>query len=149
MLEYRVVKRDNRINQTEQAYSLLRDMLVSLNMDFGAIEKSEHGKPYFKDLDIKFNYSHSKEHILIAISDKEIGVDIEEKNRVSGDEVSKKYLNSIQSEDERLKCWVTKEAYGKFLGTGITTEIGKLKIQDIKEEKIILDTEEYYGVIIL
>ena len=97
---YRIVNKsiDKSKNETELSYIILKDMLKKLKQNEDLIELSENGKPYFKNSNLFFNYSHSKNYILVGISSSEIGVDIEE-NRIISDQVSEKYLNNVKLND--------------------------------------------------
>lgn len=92
---------------------------------------SEGGKPYFANLDMKFSISHSGERMIIAVSDREIGADIQIKKPMR-DGVAKRfftegeqeYVFSADSPDEQLdrfyEIWTKKEAYGKWKGCGLS-----------------------------
>lgn len=95
------------------------------------------GKPYLKDKrDIYFNFSHSKGVAACMIDIQEVGIDVQERfifeqgivdQICSGNE--KALFNNTKDNDKaRLlnRLWVLKEAYTKYLGTGITIELEKL-----------------------
>ena len=104
-----------------------------------------HGKPYFTE-DIHFSISHSGEYVAIAFNDDEIGIDIEKKKQIN-----RKLLNKAASktesinfnfenfDDEFLKMWTIKEAYFKYIGTGIT-DIKAVSVSDI-EDNFNVDTK--------
>ena len=91
---------------------------------------NESGKPYFKNYPYFFNISHSENMILGAISDMEIGVDIQieqECNRKLVDrffhENEKKKLSALDGtagKEAFFKLWTAKEAYGKLVGSGVS-----------------------------
>ncbi len=91
-----------------------------------------NGKPFCKShTNIHFSISHSGTFVAVAISDKEIGIDIEllkepsEKiiNRVCCEnEIN--VINSSENKKEKFtEIWTEKEAYLKALGTGIDREL--------------------------
>lgn len=142
---YRIINKDkSKINDTDLARSILKEMLEKINIDYDAIEYSKNGKPYFKSRSIYFNYSHSKNYILIAISPVEIGVDIEENRNIS-DSVSKKYLNNVDKK-ERLKYWVIKESYIKLIDKPELL-YEDIDILNIKYNKYIISNNSYIGSI--
>lgn len=108
------------------------------------IIKNEFGKPYIKNSNLFFSIGHDKDISIIAISNKEIGVDIEYLNY--NQHVINKYFfdnekeimnNSKNKEYDFTKIWVKKEAYLKMKGTGLNygqENIDTTKIKaDIKE----------------
>ena len=102
--------------ETELSFFVLKKMLELFDIEFMNVSYTENGKPYFKDSDIYFNYSHSKNYIVVAISTTSLGVDIEE--RIVTDSVSDLYLGSARGRD-KLKNWVLKESYVKLEGSGL------------------------------
>jgi phosphopantetheinyl transferase len=109
--------------------SLLKEMVESIShAPMPKILIGSRGKPYFETGDLHFSITHTKHHVFCAVSDRPIGIDAEELDR----EVPVKLLPRILSPFEisqyesathqplaLLKLWVLKEAYFKYLGTGI------------------------------
>lgn len=141
---YTIVKKDDMPGDcdTKKARYLLGWMLNYFGMYCPAISVSEHGKPYFKDLDVCFNYSHSKSYIACAISSCDVGIDIEDSDRKVSDTVSKKYLDGEVADKEKLVKWVQKEAYSKFVGLGIPI-IRDISLSNIFDKSIIVRNEDY------
>lgn len=101
--------------------------------------KNEHDKPYLKDLSCHFNISHSGNFVVCAISENEIGIDIEKIRPIDlkiakkiCTETELKYLfNGTPNENDFnpatedvvlsrfFKLWTAKEAYGKCKGIGV------------------------------
>lgn len=111
------------------AYRLL---MIALKREFHiggrmAMAYGPHGKPYLKDYpDIYFNLSHCSQGVVCAVSQNNIGVDMEtmDENRMffSADVFSQKELEhivSLQKADEFFRLWVLKEATVKCTGTGL------------------------------
>lgn len=85
------------------------------------IEKTPSGKPFFADNPtVKFNLSHSGEYTAAAISDCEVGVDIERIKPVNPG-VVKRYLSSLirgDTDEDIIESWCRRESYGKYTGDG-------------------------------
>lgn len=92
-----------------------------------AFKRSEKGKPFCTDASVCFSISHSKNAVACVIDSDPIGLDIEKMRdidlritRIACTDSDKEYI--LGSEDENLrffKVWTAKEAYFKYLGTGI------------------------------
>jgi len=86
------------------------------------ILRGEHGKPYFADCDIKFNYSHCKYGVACAVSDCEIGVDIQEIRKIKPSVIQRvccdNELEIIKNDEDFIRIWTLKEAYSKYTGKG-------------------------------
>jgi len=98
--------------------------------------KGENGKPFLKNFpSFHFNISHTKNAVLIAVSDSPIGTDIEiirpydEKLlKVAKRFFLPKEFEYIAIEEGRqsnrfFEIWTRKEAYAKYLGTGLFTNV--------------------------
>lgn len=87
-----------------------------------SIAKTQSGKPFFADCDeIKFNLSHSCDYAVAAISDSEVGVDIERIRPVNPRIVERflKGIPSVSTDADIIEAWCKKESYGKFTGCGL------------------------------
>ena len=98
------------------------------------ISYNEFNKPYLNNRDIFFNISHSKNFVLIGISDCEIGVDIESlipKERANrlvkrfNKKIIDEYNECLNKSEYFTKKWVLIEAYSKLLGTGLNAKLFK------------------------
>ena len=86
----------------------------------GDVKVDKFGKPYFEDTDIHFNISHSGCYVIAAVSDEDIGIDIQkiksDKHRIAEKNFLPSecaYINEI--EDEKInqqrfcEIWAIKE----------------------------------------
>lgn len=115
-------------------------------IDIGKIHKNQYGKPYYDDK-FYFNISHSKNYLIIAADENEVGVDIEEPRYVNPD-MSKRVLakNETVLYGDILNNWVLKEAYAKYLGVGLYLDFRDINTESIlrSENVINLSTKDYY-----
>ena len=109
--------------------NLLKEMVETISLaPMPNILTGHRGKPYFETGDLHFSITHTKHHVFCAVSDRPVGIDAEELDR----EVPAKLVSKILSPFELaqyekaadpslalLTLWVLKEAYLKYLGTGI------------------------------
>ena len=132
------VKRD----ESKKAYSLLFKMLdyLDLSVNISDICCSDNGKPYIKNSKIRFNYSHSKKYIAVAIGFVEVGVDIEDEFNISKD-ASSLYLPGIESDFRRV--FVSKEAYCKLIGDFDDEFFKKLDINTITKNNYTISSDQY------
>lgn len=91
-------------------------------------ERTEKGKPYAKNLPVHFSISHSGDIVICAVSDCEIGIDIEKIRsinlRTAERFATKSEKEHIQkSENGFFEIWTLKEAYFKCIGTGLGSDI--------------------------
>lgn len=111
-------------NQKIAAYGLLHKAVketLDFDDDFSLIKKEKSGKPVCKKY--FFSISHSQELVAVAVSNTNIGVDIEivkeRKNIKNLKQVvfheNEKILN-VENIDDFIKFWVKKEALFKFEG---------------------------------
>ncbi|MCL2755315.1 MAG: 4'-phosphopantetheinyl transferase superfamily protein [Oscillospiraceae bacterium] len=118
---------DTPLTQAQQRELALYLLDHALEREFkvkrGEIIYGEHGKPYFKDLPVRFNYSHCKYGAACIVADDEVGVDIESTDRFTQGKIIKKVccdneLTAIEQGAQFIEIWVQKEAYAKFTGKG-------------------------------
>lgn len=93
-------------------------------VDTPTVLRTPEGKPYFKDLPLCFSVSHSEKLVVLAVSEREIGADIQFMAPRSTD-VAKRYFTKAECDyvDGDLtrfyEIWTKKEAYGKWKGCGL------------------------------
>lgn len=125
-------------------YDVLKEYGISKN----DILINEYGKPY-TNKGIYFSISHSKNYFVIAVSDTDIGIDIELKRDLDYKEISKRiFKNEINDLDTFFKTWVKYEAYTKFIGKSIFSSDAELNnLKDVAVERIdIIDNLFMYVV---
>ena len=97
------------------------------------------GKPYFENADMYFNISHSGSYVVAAVSEKEIGIDIQkvvpDKHREAEKNFLPKecdYINAPADSREQwqrfCEVWTIKEAYLKNIGMGLRTPLNSFEI---------------------
>lgn len=95
------------------------------DMSYG---RTADGKPFFRNApDIHFSISHSSSKVAVALSDREVGCDIERMDDIDmavGERFfsREEYLSAMASEDclrAFYRCWTLKESYLKAVGKGL------------------------------
>jgi 4'-phosphopantetheinyl transferase len=117
MLIYSTLCNDR--NGSETVYALLRTVFSSIYTSaLPEIKKTPNGKPYFPGLpNVHFSLSHTRTHVLCAISDKPIGCDIEASTRnISSNALPYFACDTELEQFTPLDLWVLKESYTKLLG---------------------------------
>lgn len=111
---------------------------------------NEFGKPYLANCpDFYFNISHTKNALAIAIADKEIGVDIEKIKKYNPKIADRyftleeaNYLKEHSTAEDFFEIWTKKEAYLKWLGTGLSASLNSFNTLEQKNIRTI-HLEEY------
>ena len=139
------------IKENANAKELLKESLKKdYNISEYEIIYNEYNKPYLKNEKIYFNISHSNGTIVLVISDKEIGVDVE--YFVYKESVVRKYftnneqneiLNSKNKVYDFTRIWVMKEAFVKMKGIGISYGLININTTKIKEQIELIENEKY------
>lgn len=113
---------------------LLRELLSEYTGEEGErfrFLRTPLGKPYAENAP-QFNLSHSGDWLLCAIGDTPVGADIETPRTVSPSLLRRvctpSELALIGDDAERfLRVWTAKEAYLKYLGTGIRGDLRRVE----------------------
>lgn len=121
MITLYLKKIDPTLMRSEQS-ALAHELLFSL----GIVKKGEKlvknsfGKPYIENSGRFFNISHTKGAIAIALSDREVGVDIESPRMIS-DAAMRRFVGKDFPSDalERTRAWTKCESYAKWLSCGL------------------------------
>ena len=132
------------------AYLLLKKLLLEENITNPLFKIEEYGKAYISNFEnIYFNLIHSGKMVLCAISDREVGVDIEYIDHEIDLNIAQHYfynkeyesiMNSQNPADEFFKYWVLKESYMKYTGLGMNLKLDSFEIKI--EDKIELKNDD-------
>ena len=99
--------------------------------DFSYTEK---GKPFFAELpQIRFNVSHTKNMVICAISDMEVGVDIEHVRAIKDATIQRTFtereqLFAKENENGFVRLWTMKEACAKLRGIGLADILDGMEV---------------------
>ncbi len=130
---------------------LLRQALGDEAYDQAEFAKNEHGKPYIIGHSIHYNISHSEQYVVLVTAETEVGVDVQEKRTARMESVAQRFFAEeewqavlkCEREEEKkdlfYRIWCRKEAYGKYLGNGLSS---KLLGVNVLEEQVILQAGE-------
>lgn len=91
-------------------------------------EKNKYGAPYLPGNPLFFNWSHSGDFSMLAVSDVPVGIDIQKRKKYR-DSIAKKYypsnvweaMRSLEGEEKEklfFQCWTLLEAWLKGRGCG-------------------------------
>ena len=136
------VKEKNIISKSNYHYLSLE--LQKRNIDINNLYFQEKGKPCIDGIHISL--AHSNKYFGFVISNKEIGLDIEEiipdsrlklADKILTNNEKIEFLNSDNKSIYLTEKWCAKEAYGKMLGCGLNNDI--LHNDDFEYIKFILD----------
>lgn len=109
--------------------------------------KNSFGKPVAENADVFFSISHSGDFVACAVSDREIGIDIE---KIRGIQFRAAEKFSTASELEYIgndltrffRVWTLKEAFFKCKGTGLGADIKSVRFS-FNGEKITCSESGY------
>ncbi len=125
------------------------------------VKYNSFGKPFITDGIKSFSITHSGNLVIVAVCDGEVGIDAEIVQKkvythiapavFSETELSEyEVLYGKEKTDYFLKHWTAKEAYLKYVGTGInrnlkeySLENGKIKGVPVHTEKLTSGSYEY------
>lgn len=114
-------------NQHEIAYKLLFDKIreiYDINASFNDVKIGKFGKPYFENIDLNFNVSHTKNAVLAAFCEKNysnLGADTEKIRKYRKNKFLTDAENALSENNDELytRLLSLKESYGKFTGIGL------------------------------
>lgn len=144
----------------DKKLSVLAEALLRRDLKTDAVinyRYGENGKPYLKDFkDVFFSYSHSGEYAICAVSDKEIGCDIEMVKDVDFNIAKRfftksEYENIAKLEDIEAKkdlffrYWTIKESYIKATGQGLKCSLDSFEAMVIPTPYKIIENADFFG----
>jgi len=127
---------------------------LKLNNDDLRFSNNAFGKPFLKGFPkFQYNVSHTKNALVIAVSEKPIGVDIE-KFKDSDMKIARRffhnneieYILSSKNQDEAFyEIWTKKEAYIKWVGKGLSMLLKSFDVTSYELAEMIrgFRVEEY------
>lgn len=110
--------------------------------------KNEYGKPYYENINIRFNKSNTLDLSVLIIDNKECGIDIERIRKY--DEVMAKrilsreeydFVNRNNKDFNFTLIWTLKESYLKCIGTGLNLNLKDISF--VKDNKILKNKNDY------
>lgn len=120
------------------AYLLLDELLKEENINEPVLKTGKYGKAYISNYEnIYFNLSHSGKYVACAISDMDVGIDIEMNDPTIDLNIAKHYffnreyeniMNSNDPANEFFSYWVLKESYMKYTGLGFNLDLNSFEI---------------------
>lgn len=134
------------IEKNISSNDLLKKVLLE-NKITDDIIYNKYGKPYLKNTNVYFNISNCDEYTVIAVSSKEVGVDIEKitfKKRVIDKMCTAEEKKLIKTPEDFTIMWVKKESYIKYLGIGL--EYGLKNVDTIKLKNFIIKKIDNYYI---
>ena len=117
------------------------------------LKKDARGKPYFDGTAVHISISHSKELCLAAISDAEIGADIERVNgnadkltRLAGRFFTKGEYEYVKAapHERFYEIWCAKESYIKYTGEGFSRPLSSFSVFDMEMHFSHFDADGYH-----
>lgn len=121
---------------------------------------TEKGKPYIRNCPVKFNISHTEGMVAVAVGKGEIGADVEKIGEFSQRLArrvltEKEYTRVTSSENPAVEfylLWTFKEAFVKFIGSGLSYPLKKATLDEgesvlsvYPELKIVSFAEDGYA----
>lgn len=131
------------INYVKELYGIDDDIMVAKN-----------GKPHFTKEKMSFNISHSGNYVVIAVSDYNIGIDIQRMEK-SNSLIAERnfcasecaYINENDNHDIKRQrfheIWTIKEAYLKNIGIGLRKPLNSFEIDLSGDNPKIIDNPGY------
>ncbi len=101
------------------------------------------GKPYFQEIPLYFSLSHSGDAVFLAMSQREVGADIQTVTKADWESLAKRFYGkqdlewmgscgdpsvsekdncpeNLDAQEKFYRLWTKKEAYGKLTGEGVS-----------------------------
>ncbi len=134
--EYRRDKVNRLVNEADKKASLCAGLLIDRFIGKTEIKFGKYGKPCAVN-GKQFNISHSGNYVIIAVSDTEVGCDVEMLKNVDYERLGRivfheNELVAIKNAEDKQECfyrfWTMKEAFIKCLGEGFHFKTSSLDL---------------------
>lgn len=133
------LSRSGKLLSAAAGYLLRRALKErGLNAEAVKITYGEHGKPYIAGGAFYFNLSHSGDIAVCAVSDCEVGVDVQKIKPVARKLMARvctpDELNFIDNAEEGkdaafCRLWTVKESFIKQLGAGLSLSLSGIEVE--------------------
>ena len=141
-------RRYRQVNDRMNCIAAYFMLLYGLAKEYGllripCVETNQYGKPFFREpVNISFNLSHCRGAVCCALSPWNIGVDIQDPidhpeslfDLVMSKGEREAILASPAPETLCAKYWSQKEAYLKYMGTGLTDDVSAYDFSAYSED---------------
>ncbi|MEM9075534.1 MAG: 4'-phosphopantetheinyl transferase superfamily protein [Bacteroidota bacterium] len=158
--KYYKLEDKNRFIVCRSILRLVLGKFSSLEPNEVILKSSNTKKPFFHSYpSIKFNISHTRKYGLLAISNEEVGVDVELNDEsynfklvipsvLNEAEISQINISNEPSK-EFFKYWTRKEAFTKLIGTGIDDTVTSIPTQNGKHliPRLVIKKNESISVL--
>lgn len=157
--EYRYKKVKKYRNDQQKLLGIGAELLLAKYLGRKPCYKiDERGKPYGEETE--FNFSHSDNIAVCAVSEAPVGVDVEKIRKINLDIAKRKFspseyeriMNSVNPTESFFEYWVKKESYVKAVGKGLRIPLNEIDthavtdwqfyMYDIKGYKLCVCTKE-------
>lgn len=132
---------------------LIKKACTDFEIDYSNLEINfnENGKPYFVNSKYYFNTAHSGKYAICVISDKEVGVDIEEikdyKAKVAERCFTSNENKYLEVTNDKInlfyRLWTLKESYVKCIGSGLSIPLNSFSLTS-NGNNIVIDGKDNY-----
>ena len=116
------------VREAASAYCREHNVGIEKSNSFEILREAK-GKPYFPNLPIKFNISHSGQMWICIMGETPCGIDIQEVKECSFKKIAAKYFSRQEQSyvfkyglDGFFQIWTRREAFGKYTGGGFYDE---------------------------
>lgn len=118
------------------AQAFLNEVFDACDVKDRSLRYGEYGKPYLVSGELFFNLSHCENMMACAVSEREVGVDIQKicyKPRVLKRVCSDKEADAIKTAEDFTRMWVLKESFAKCDGRGLSYGFKDIDIKSLKK----------------
>ncbi len=154
----RLLKADKYKNSDDKLRCIGAGLLIrKIRSDFKIKDKilvDKYGKPYFENNRVYFNISHSGTYVVAAVSEYNVGIDIQkivpdihrvaERNFLPSE---CEYINRTEVDNERrqrfCEIWTVKESYLKNIGIGLRKPLNSFEVDLTGTSPQIVGKKEY------
>lgn len=144
--KYNSLENNNTKKIMKMSFYLKNKLATILNLENYKIIYNIYKKPFLKTKDklINFNISHDKDIVILIYDENNpIGIDIIDTNKelkyYQSEYFTNNENNNIKDKNLFYKIWLMKEAYSKYLGKGLHSNLKNIDFLDIINNLYYID----------